>query len=185
MTDRLRRAASVLLVRGEPIEVLTIKRHGKATFGSSFVFPGGVVDPDDADEAWLRHLARADSLSVMEALVRLPPAEPRLFSSVEANLSSRSRAAALLTGKTQVQAQCQAIKPKRQQCLLEVSARIGSPLFSSATFVSPQKATEFRLGGLDYIVRSTASRLSMHSRTNLEMRAVAVSIPSPSASSRT
>ncbi len=71
MTDRLRRAASVLLIRGEPIEVLMIKRHGNATFGSSFVFPGGVVDPDDASEAWLPYLVGADSLSVEERSSRI------------------------------------------------------------------------------------------------------------------
>lgn len=71
MSDRLRRAASLLLVRGDPIEVLMVKRHGMATFGSSFVFPGGVVDPDDADEAWLPHLAGADTLSVEERSSRI------------------------------------------------------------------------------------------------------------------
>jgi 8-oxo-dGTP pyrophosphatase MutT (NUDIX family) len=65
-TMALRRAASVLLVRGSPLEILMVKRHRRATFASSYVFPGGVVDADDGDDTWLEHLVGADELSVAE-----------------------------------------------------------------------------------------------------------------------
>jgi 8-oxo-dGTP pyrophosphatase MutT (NUDIX family) len=42
-------AASVILMRGEPFEVLMIRRHEKASFvPNAWVFPGGAVDPSDA-----------------------------------------------------------------------------------------------------------------------------------------
>jgi 8-oxo-dGTP pyrophosphatase MutT (NUDIX family) len=46
-------AATMLLVRDDPFEVLMVRRHAKATFASALVFPGGVSEPDDAAEEWL------------------------------------------------------------------------------------------------------------------------------------
>ncbi len=41
-------AASVLLLRGDPLEVLMILRHEKSSFvPNAWVFPGGAVDPAD------------------------------------------------------------------------------------------------------------------------------------------
>ena len=41
-------AASVMLLRGEPFEVLMIRRHEKASFvPNAWVFPGGAVDAAD------------------------------------------------------------------------------------------------------------------------------------------
>ncbi len=41
-------AASVILLRDSPLEVLMIRRHAKSTFvPDAWVFPGGVVDPTD------------------------------------------------------------------------------------------------------------------------------------------
>jgi 8-oxo-dGTP pyrophosphatase MutT (NUDIX family) len=41
-------AASVILLRDAPLEVLMIRRHAKSTFvPDAWVFPGGVVDPTD------------------------------------------------------------------------------------------------------------------------------------------
>ena len=42
-------AASVLLFREDPLEVLMILRHTKSSFApDSWVFPGGAVDPEDS-----------------------------------------------------------------------------------------------------------------------------------------
>jgi 8-oxo-dGTP pyrophosphatase MutT (NUDIX family) len=41
-------AASVILLRGDPYEVLMIRRHEKASFvPNAWVFPGGAVDAED------------------------------------------------------------------------------------------------------------------------------------------
>jgi 8-oxo-dGTP pyrophosphatase MutT (NUDIX family) len=69
----LRNAASLILVRGEPLEVLMVRRHARASFTSSYVFPGGVVEPDDADDAWLPRLIGADTLSRPERAPRASP----------------------------------------------------------------------------------------------------------------
>lgn len=45
-------AATLLLVRDDPFEVLMVRRHAKATFASALVFPGGALDPQDGDDAW-------------------------------------------------------------------------------------------------------------------------------------
>lgn len=42
-------AASVILLRDDPLEVLMILRHSSSSFvPDAWVFPGGAVDPDDA-----------------------------------------------------------------------------------------------------------------------------------------
>jgi len=66
-------AASVILLRGEPFEVLMIRRHAKATFvPDAWVFPGGTVDAADERGSMLetmrvtaaRELFEETSLSV-------------------------------------------------------------------------------------------------------------------------
>lgn len=66
-------AASVILMRGEPFEVLMIRRHEKASFvPNAWVFPGGTVDEADERGAVLetmrvtaaRELLEETSLSV-------------------------------------------------------------------------------------------------------------------------
>lgn len=66
-----RPAATILLVRDDPFEVLMIARHADQDFSSALVFPGGMVDPADADEAWLPHLSGTDGLSVRERALRV------------------------------------------------------------------------------------------------------------------
>ena len=51
-----RRAATVMLVRDEPLEVLMVKRNAREPFASALVFPGGVVEPEDYSDSWLAHL---------------------------------------------------------------------------------------------------------------------------------
>lgn len=46
-----RPSSTVVLAReatGEP-EIFMVRRHEKSSFGAAYAFPGGVVDPDDAD----------------------------------------------------------------------------------------------------------------------------------------
>ncbi|TAJ48205.1 MAG: NUDIX hydrolase [Herbiconiux sp.] len=47
-----RAAATVVLVRDDPFEVLMVQRNARGTFPSAIVFPGGVLESSDADEAW-------------------------------------------------------------------------------------------------------------------------------------
>lgn len=64
-------AASILLVRDAPLEVLMVRRGASAVFSSALVFPGGVVDAHDASEAWLPHVAGAESLEAAERSFRI------------------------------------------------------------------------------------------------------------------
>jgi 8-oxo-dGTP pyrophosphatase MutT (NUDIX family) len=50
-------AATILLVRDKPaFEVLMVKRHHQIDFASgALVFPGGKIEPGDADPAWAQH----------------------------------------------------------------------------------------------------------------------------------
>ena len=67
----LRLAATILLVRDDPFEVLTVQRHAGATFASAIVFPGGVVDPDDSDEEWLPLVTGGEHLDRVERAIRI------------------------------------------------------------------------------------------------------------------
>jgi 8-oxo-dGTP pyrophosphatase MutT (NUDIX family) len=69
----LRLAATMLLLRDDPFEVLMVRRserHGDQ-FSSALVFPGGVVDPEDRDVAWLDHVEGAEGLSDEERALRI------------------------------------------------------------------------------------------------------------------
>ncbi len=56
----MRRAASVLMLRDDPFEVLMVRRHAAQSFASALVFPGGTVDPTDASEGWRTLVAPMD-----------------------------------------------------------------------------------------------------------------------------
>ena len=64
-------AASILLVRDAPLEVLMVRRRAGAIFSSKWVFPGGVVDAHDASEEWLPHLKASKSLEAGERFFRI------------------------------------------------------------------------------------------------------------------
>jgi len=66
----MRRAASVLVLRDDPFEVLMVRRHAAQSFASALVFPGGTVDPADASEGWRAWVAPAD-LDVDERALRI------------------------------------------------------------------------------------------------------------------
>jgi len=58
-----RPAATILLVRNQPtFEVLMVKRHHQIDFASgALVFPGGKIEPGDADPAWADHCTGWDA----------------------------------------------------------------------------------------------------------------------------
>ncbi len=66
-----RRAATVMLVRDEPFEVLMVKRNAREPFASALVFPGGVVEPEDYSDSWLAHLDGDASFDVEERASRI------------------------------------------------------------------------------------------------------------------
>lgn len=63
-------AATILLIR-DPLEVLMVRRRKSSFFSSALVFPGGVVDPHDADDAWLPHVRGAEGISVAQRALRI------------------------------------------------------------------------------------------------------------------
>lgn len=68
-TPRL--AATVLLVRDDPFEVLMVRRSSGGPFPDALVFPGGTVDADDGDEAWLPLVRGADALDAGDRALRI------------------------------------------------------------------------------------------------------------------
>jgi 8-oxo-dGTP pyrophosphatase MutT (NUDIX family) len=76
-------AASVILLRGHPYEVLMIRRHEKMSFvPSAWVFPGGAVDAADA---------RANTIDTMRAAAAREMAEETAIVVNEAELVWTSR----------------------------------------------------------------------------------------------
>lgn len=66
-----RRSATVLLLRDDPFEVLMVGRAARGAFASALVFPGGAIDPHDADPAWRDHVDDFDELPVEERALRV------------------------------------------------------------------------------------------------------------------
>lgn len=66
-----RLAATMLLVRDDPFEVLLARRHAKAVFASAVVFPGGAVDDDDYRDEWLPLLGSGAGLPRNERAIRI------------------------------------------------------------------------------------------------------------------
>ncbi len=67
----IRQAATVLLVRDDPFEVLMVERHAKAFHGSAMVFPGGVVERADWSSDWLPYLQGGEGLDDAERAARV------------------------------------------------------------------------------------------------------------------
>src|SRR5689334_7766124 len=60
-------AASVIVVRDSPLEVLMIRRHSKSSFvPDAWVFPGGVVEPSDRAETELATMRIAAARELFE-----------------------------------------------------------------------------------------------------------------------
>lgn len=66
-----RPAATILLVRDDPFEVLMIRRHPEQHFASALVFPGGMVDDSDRSEDWLPLLVGAEDMDVESRAFRI------------------------------------------------------------------------------------------------------------------
>jgi 8-oxo-dGTP pyrophosphatase MutT (NUDIX family) len=66
-----RPAATVLLLRDDPFQVLMVRRRRGGTFSDALVFPGGVIEASDADAAWLPQLAGASGLDAEARAVRI------------------------------------------------------------------------------------------------------------------
>lgn len=65
-------SATVLLLRQrDSMEVLMVKRGAGGAFASAHVFPGGKLDEDDMDDAWLELATGADSLNRFERGLRI------------------------------------------------------------------------------------------------------------------
>jgi 8-oxo-dGTP pyrophosphatase MutT (NUDIX family) len=70
-------AASVILLRGDPFEVLMIRRHEKASFvPNAWVFPGGAVDPGDGNGDDIDTMRAAAARELLEETgLSIDPAE--------------------------------------------------------------------------------------------------------------
>jgi 8-oxo-dGTP pyrophosphatase MutT (NUDIX family) len=69
-----RPSTTVLLVRdgADGLEVLmVVRRNDKSQYAAAMVFPGGVIDPEDADEAWLGLCDGLDGLDGAERVRRI------------------------------------------------------------------------------------------------------------------
>ena len=66
-------AATVLLIRDgdEGIEVFMVERNSRMHFASALVFPGGLVDPEDTDDALIARCDGVAGLSKDEAALRI------------------------------------------------------------------------------------------------------------------
>ena len=67
----LRLAATVLMVRDDPFQVLMVKRNAREPFASALVFPGGVVDAEDYSDSWSPHCESKLDLSADERALRI------------------------------------------------------------------------------------------------------------------
>ena len=69
-----RSAATLLIVRDQPFEVLMVRRHSGGTFHSALVFPGGAVDPQDSAAHWPGNTRGGHSLSAEDRAFRIAAA---------------------------------------------------------------------------------------------------------------
>ncbi len=70
-TALIRKASTILILRDSPLEVLMVKRHAKAFFGSALVFPGGAEEPADAAPDWLPYCQGAEGMAEPERAARI------------------------------------------------------------------------------------------------------------------
>lgn len=64
-------AATVLLVREPPLEVLMLRRNSRGTFPDAVVFPGGRVDESDLDPSWDELVTGSTGLTREQQAVRI------------------------------------------------------------------------------------------------------------------
>lgn len=90
-------AATVMLLRDDPLEVLMVRRRTGSSFSAALVFPGGVVDDHDASDDWLPHLIGADELAVAERALRIAACR-EAYEEASVFLGRAQRAAAAAAG---------------------------------------------------------------------------------------
>lgn len=66
-----RPAATTLIVRDDPFEVLMVRRRQSSFYSSALVFPGGLVETHDSAESWLAHVDGAGELEMKERALRI------------------------------------------------------------------------------------------------------------------
>jgi 8-oxo-dGTP pyrophosphatase MutT (NUDIX family) len=66
-----RLAATLLVVRDTPFEVLMVRRSDHGSFASALVFPGGCVEEEDYSDDWLAHIDGAKGLDRVERALRI------------------------------------------------------------------------------------------------------------------
>ncbi|MBZ6377866.1 hypothetical protein B5C34_02715 [Pacificimonas flava] len=66
-----RLAATVLLIRDDPLQVLMVRRNGRGMFAHLLVFPGGLLEDEDSCDSWLEHCVNADAFSAEERAHRI------------------------------------------------------------------------------------------------------------------
>jgi 8-oxo-dGTP pyrophosphatase MutT (NUDIX family) len=66
-----RPAATTLIVRDHPFEVLMVKRRQSSFYASAVVFPGGLVEAEDASDDWAPFVDGADALQPPERALRI------------------------------------------------------------------------------------------------------------------
>lgn len=64
-------AATLLLLRDDPFEVLMVHRNSRGAFASVMVFPGGRIDSGDADTAWQPFVEDYSSFDELERARRI------------------------------------------------------------------------------------------------------------------
>ncbi len=64
-------AASLLIIRDDPFEVLVVQRNSRGTFPGATVFPGGVVEPSDSAQTWDGLTTGGADLSAADRALRI------------------------------------------------------------------------------------------------------------------
>lgn len=64
-------AATILVVRDDPFEVLMVKRRSSSFYASALVFPGGLVEAADASLDWLPHVKAAAGMDANARALRI------------------------------------------------------------------------------------------------------------------
>lgn len=64
-------AATILVVRDDPFEVLMVKRRSSSHFSSALVFPGGLVDAADSSPEWAHHVRGGLALDDAARAIRI------------------------------------------------------------------------------------------------------------------
>lgn len=71
LCEEPRLAATILLVRDDPFEVLMVKRSDAGSFPSKYVFPGGKVEAEDWSQDWLTRCTGSEGLEREDIALRI------------------------------------------------------------------------------------------------------------------